>query len=383
MNIKNILLSGMMLAACAANAQEAATKTETVFEPHWYVQLQGGGQYTLGEIGFSDLLSPTMQAGVGYNFSPVVGARLAIGAWQSKGGINVNTDIRPNLAPQYKYKWNYVAPTLELTFNMSNLVCGYNPTRLVNVGLHAGLGANIGWGNDEVNELKGVNGALEYYENLDNLWDGTATRFVVKAGASVDFRINDAFSVGAEINANVLNDNYNSKGADNADWYFNALVGVKYNLGKTHSTKVVPVPQPEIRYVDRVVEKVVEVPAKAEEKPAPNVVENKKETLRRDIFFAIRSNEIKGDNVAKLREVADFLKANPEAKVNVCGYADKGTGNNAINDRMGQKRAQIVVNQLVNKYGIARNRINSESKGSRVQPFAENNKNRVTICIAE
>ena len=72
----------------------------------------------------------------------------------------------------------------------------------------------------------------------------------------------------------------------------------------------------------------------------------------------------------------------PNAKVTVTGYADKGTGNNVINDRVAAKRAQIVVNTLVKK-GIAASRISSESKGSRVQPYAENNKNRVTICIAE
>ncbi|MDD5787988.1 MAG: OmpA family protein, partial [Bacteroidales bacterium] len=40
------------------------------------------------------------------------------------------------------------------------------------------------------------------------------------------------------------------------------------------------------------------------------------------------------------------------------------------------------VDELVRK-GISRDRITSASKGSRVQPFADNVKNRVSICIAE
>ena len=59
----------------AASAQEA--KTVNVFNPHWYGQVQIGGQYTLGEIGFGKLLSPNAQLGVGYNFNKVVGARLS------------------------------------------------------------------------------------------------------------------------------------------------------------------------------------------------------------------------------------------------------------------------------------------------------------------
>ena len=82
------------------------------------------------------------------------------------------------------------------------------------------------------------------------------------------------------------------------------------------------------------------------------------------------------------REVVDFLNKNTEAKVVVTGYADKGTGNDVINDRIAAKRAAAVVGMLTKKYIIPSERITEESKGARVQPFAENAKNRVTIVIA-
>ena len=65
------------------------------------------------------------------------------------------------------------------------------------------------------------------------------------------------------------------------------------------------------------------------------------------------------------------------------GYADKGTGNDRINDRIAAKRAAAVVWMLEKRYGIPAERIIEESKGSRVQPFAENDKNRVSIMIAK
>ncbi len=86
---------------------------------------------------------------------------------------------------------------------------------------------------------------------------------------------------------------------------------------------------------------------------------------------------------AKIQEVVDFLNKNPEAKVVVTGYADKGTGNDVINDRIAAKRAAAVVWMLTKKYNIPSERITEESKGARVQPFAENAKNRVTIMIAK
>ena len=46
----------------------------------------------------------------------------------------------------------------------------------------------------------------------------------------------------------------------------------------------------------------------------------------------------------------------PQAKVQVDGYADAGTGNDQINDRLAAQRADVVVKALQAK-GIAADRI--------------------------
>lgn len=373
MKFKNIFLSTLLAMGCvAASAEEA--KTENVFKPHLYFQIQAGAQYTLGELPFNYLISPNIQLGIGYNFNKVVGARFSVNAWQSKAGLNTWESITANNGkwvegPTTNWKWNYVAPMVDVTANLSNLFCAYNPKRLVNVGVFAGIGANVAWGNDGINDIK---------SQLGYPWDGTAIRLTGRAGANVDFRISDAVSLGVELNANMLNDKYNSKKAGNADWYFNALVGAKINLGKTYTTRKVEPVAPVERVIERVVEKQVPV-EKIVEKPC---CDKKAETLRRDIFFTIASNQITASENKKVDEVIAFLKANPEAKVTVTGYADKGTGNDEINDRIASKRAQIVVDALTKK-GISSSRIIKESKGSRVQPFNVNEENRVTICIAK
>lgn len=383
--MKKVIMSLLLfLGVLSASAQaEQKGTTEYVFQPHWYITLQGGGQYTLGEGKFSDLLSPTAQIGVGYNFSKVIGLRLAVNAWQSKGVIKLDdNDITPGLEYEGKWKWNYVAPSLELTFNLSNIICNYNPKRLLNVYALIGGGANIAFKNDEAQDVEkqiaayqNANWVYDNSQNMRYLWDGTKVRPFGKAGLLFDFRVSDKVSINIEGNANTLSDKYNSKKAGNWDWYFNALAGVKINLGKTYTTKFTPDPEPEIRYVEKVVEKVVEVPAKVEVKPI--------EKMRRDIFFTINSYKVRETEAEKIKDIADYLKQNPNAKVEVTGYADAGTGNNRINDRLAKQRADVVVKALINEYNISADRISFDSKGSRVQPFAENDLNRVTICIAE
>lgn len=358
---------------CVTASAQEADKTVNVFNPHWYVQAQVGSQYTLGEIGFSDLISPNAQVGLGYNFNKVVGGRLSFNAWQSKAGQKVQNTT-------YKWKWNYVAPMVDATFNLTNLFCEYNPDRLVEVGVFGGIGANIAWGNDEAADaqaaIKAGPGKNLDQMPLENLWDGTKTRFVARVGANVDFRVSDRVKLGVELSANTLSDKYNSKKAGNPDWYFNALVGVKVALGETHTTKVIPAPKP----VEKIIERIIEKPAPA---PAPKV-ESKvvEENFRRDIFFPIGNSNIAKSQRTKIAEIVEYMKENPDAKITLTGYADKGTGSAAFNDKIAARRALTVYNTLAAK-GVAKSRMIKQSKGSRVQPFEENDMNRVTICIAK
>lgn len=375
MKLNKVLLSGVIALSCVSASAQEADKTVNVFTPHWYAQAQVGGQYTLGEIGFGKLLSPNVQVGIGYNFNKVVGARFSLNTWQSKAGQNVAGNV-------YKWKWNYVAPMVDATFNLTNLFCEYNPDRLVEVGVFGGIGANIAWGNDEAADaqkaiLAGVGKNLaEVQAPLENLWDGTKTRFVARVGANVDFRVSDRVKLGVELSANTLSDKYNSKKAGNPDWYFNALVGVKVALGETHTTKVIPAPKP----VEKIIERIIEKPAPA---PAPKV-ESKvvEENFRRDIFFPIGNTNIAKSQRTKIAEIVEYMKENPDAKITLTGYADKGTGSVRFNDKIAARRALTVYNTLAAK-GVAKSRMIKQSKGCRVQPFEENDMNRVTICIAK
>ena len=404
MKIKNVFLSCLMLCgALTASAQEA--KTEYVHNPYWYIQLQGGAQYTLGEIAFKDLISPNVQVTVGRQFTPVFGARLAVNAWQSRAGIdftdetfvgitgNATTGYTPTTATApagtTKWKWMYVAPGIDLTFNLSNLFCGYNPNRIFNFSVFAGAGANIAWGMDkdsnwENAELLAAHFPVSYVvasnpENISYAWDGTKVRMFGRAGVAADFKVSDAVSLGLEVNANTLSDRYNGKKAGNWDWYFNALAGVKINLGQTYTTRTIEAPQPVERVVEKVIERVVE-------KPAPVVTQavvEKKEPFRRDVFFQINKTAIAKSEAGKVQEVAEYLNANPNAKVEVTGYADIGTGNPTINKRLSKLRAESVFNALTKQYKIDASRIKVDYKGDTIQPFAKEADNRVAICIAE
>ena len=320
--IKYVLFASALMAGTATSMAQATYTdkdgNEYTFKKHAFLDLQGGAQYTLGEAKFGDLISPNVQLGLGYQFNPVFGMRLQVNGWQSKGGWAAYRDKIGDEPFSADYKFKYVAPGLDFMFNLSNLFCGWNPNRVFNLSAFVGGGANIAWKNDEVNDIAKTLESLDKY-NLEYLWDGTKVRPFGRAGIDLEFKVSKAVSIMIEGNANITTDKYNSKNADNPDWYFNALAGLRINLGKSH-TKAEPVKE-EPKTVP------VQEYVKPEPKPQPKVEEKKVEEIRRDVFFVINSNKITSNEESKIKEVVDFLNANPESKVVVTGYADAGTGN--------------------------------------------------------
>lgn len=383
MKINKLFLSAS-LALCAAFGASAQTVeeevTEYVFQPHWYIQGQVGMQETLGETSFGKLASFNAQIGGGYNFNPVLGARLIFNSWTSKASICVNGDRR-------NWKWNYLAPSVNLTADLVNLFGGFNPERKVSAGLFAGIGMNIAYNNDRANA---VNAALrdKVYEALPagqrpnplgNIWEGTKLRFLGQFGVFADYEIARNVKLGLELQANVLPDGYNSKKAPNADWYFNGLVGVKYTFGPSSrkQTRKVSVPA-----ATQIVEKIVEVPV--EKVVVKEVIKEVPAALTRDVFFKISTTKVTKDEMYKVAEIARYMKENPTSTVTVTGYADKGTGSRALNLRLSAQRSQAVVDALIKEFGISADRIQTKSMGEdEYQPYDKPELNRVAICVAK
>ena len=375
MKMKKAILSCLMLVAgLSVSAQEQKGTTEYIFEPNFYIQLQGGARYTTGETDFGKLISPTIQGAVGYNFNKALGARLSVNAWESKGGYDIS-----ELNYKKDYKFTSIAPALDLTLNLSNLIFGVGPKNHWDFGAFIGVGLNIR--SEASNDVKAISNEVNGLAHEDLYgWAPMPKDFqesgvfvTGRAGVFVDYKITDAIALGLEVNGNMLSDKFNYKKAGNPDSYFNAMLGLKYNFGPTYTTKFIPDPEPQIEYVEKIVEKIVEVPA-----PEPVI-----EPIRRDIFFLINKYNIRESEEQKVKEIVDYMRQNQTAKVMVTGYADAGTGNDRINDRLAAQRADAVVKMLKDKYGIPEDRISYDSKGARVQPFEDNDSNRVSICIAE
>ena len=337
--------------------------------PYWFVGLQGGVQTTFTDYDQFKLLAPTASVSVGRLFTPVVGARLHVNGLWNKGGIK----------PDFTYNYNYVTTDIDMLINLCTLFGSrtYYPLNLYLIG---GIGLNYAWNNDDLNNSQ---------YDLADAWNSDSWSHNARMGVMVGYDLCKQWSVNLEVSANNLNDRYNSKHSRTDDWQLTAQVGIAYRF----ECKAKPKPEPE-PVVAAEPEPEAEPEAEPEEsdlglvrvetdatKPAP-VQHPVVQGMRTEIFYPIRQTTITRGEKAKVDNLISFLQNNPDTRVTVTGYADVGTGNPTVNLRYSKGRAEGVAQAIIDG-GISADRITVDYKGDTEQPFSENDKNRVTIAVAE
>ena len=361
MKTKNLLTAAVAL--LMAGAAQAQTNTWTSYS---FVEAQGGVQLTSTNAPMDKLITPTAALSFGHYFTPVVGARLHVNAWQSKSGL-ASTE-------QY-YKWKYVTPDLDLLVNLTNLF-GKGSDHALNVILLGGVGLNYAWDNDELKDLNLPANTMPL------AWDKNRLGHNLRAGLRLETNQAKPFGVSLEVNANSLDDRFNSKTNDADDWMFTAMLGLNFRFGHK---KAAP------RYVTKTIEVIdtfeVDEPItiKVKEKQPKTKTETKHMKMNEAIFFKIResdANAASGIDEA-IKKVAELMKCSDDAMFTVTGYADKGTGSAKMNKKYAKQRADDVAKKLVEQYGLDAKRLKTDSKGDTVQPFEENDKNRCVIVTGE
>jgi outer membrane protein OmpA-like peptidoglycan-associated protein len=374
MKNKKLILTAVMafLSLTAVTAQEGSCNK---LKSYSFVEAQGGVQLTATDADMSKLLTPTVGLSLGHYFTPVVGARLHVNAWQAKSGFK---DL-----DQY-YKWKYVTPSADLLINLSNLMC-HSSKHTLNMILLGGIGLNYAWDSDELEDM----GVMVSRTPL--AWKDNRLSHNIRAGLRLETDVTKPLGLSLEVAANSTDDRFNSKTNDQDDWQFTAMLGISYRFGKRYCQKccqvqpvpvvVDPEPQPIVEPEPQPIVEPEPQPI-VEPKPEPKPVV-KKENLNEEIFYVICKSDPTVSGQDQMQRVADFMKKYKDAKVTIVGYADKGTGNPKINKMYAERRAVECKDVLVKKYGCDGSRIIIDSKGDTVQPFSENDKNRCVIIDSQ
>ena len=380
MNCKKKLCSALLaMLSLPVLAQEEEI---TLSYPQLFFGAQGGAQVTLTDYNNRALFTPTASLSFGSFFTPVIGTRLHVGGIWNKGGYSSE-------AEDFRYDYKYLTTDVDLLINLVTLF-GKKNYYPVNVYLLGGVGLNYAWDNDEAYERKDV---------LQLAYDGGSFGHNARIGTLFSCDISKHVSIILEFNANCLKDRYNSKLSNKGDWQLAGMLGVAYKFAAKRQKKLDTSPQSAI-YADPSAIGVGTETAAATTNVALDgtsgeVWENRVDTVWYDdveevskpesstktwnIFYGIGKSDFSAD--AQLAAIGAFLKERHDCKVEVKSYADARTGDAAKNMELSKKRMEQAVKALVSA-GVPASSITSSYHGDTIQPFAENDKNRVTIVVA-
>ena len=330
--------------------------------------LDGGDHYGLFA---GDRTSWGGAIALGKWFTPGIGLRTKLQAWNAK-----------QVGPQNPTsKFNYWTLNEQVMLNLSNLLSGYNPTRVWNVIPFFGGGISR---NCDDNFY-----AMQLSVGLQSSWRLCKyANIYVEAGWN---RLEEDFD-GAY--GNTLKDSHVNRGWEDKDNNLYAEVGLTFNLGKSTWEKT-----PDVDAIKALAQSQIDAlnaqlnDANAENARLKNMLANQKPvenpkavkefiTTPVSVFFNInRTNIASQKDLVNVQALAKYAKEN-NCKLSVTGYADSATGTPAINQKLSEGRAATVTEELV-KMGVGRDKITSVGKGGvdELSPISFNR--RATVQITD
>ena len=377
------LLSVLAMCGLTMGASAQETTTDPVqkysvatnsFWSNWFIQVGAdwNAYYSNEEHGQGLSHSPFK------GFRAVPGFSVAVGKWFTPGlglrtkfqgvwGRQVYDDVKHT-----RHMWTLNENVL---FNLSNMLYGYNPERVWNFVPFLGGGINRNCSDNN------------YAMNLS-------------FGILNTFRVSNKVGINFELGWNYAEEDFDgiSAGKGNRIWEgkdnrLYAEVGLTFNLGKATWEKT-----PDVDAIKALSQSQIDAlnaqlnDANAENARLKNLLAEKKNeapasvknysNAPMSVFFNINKAKVASrKDLVNVKGLADYAKEN-NVNLVVTGYADSATGSAAYNQKLSERRAETVANELV-KMGVSRDQITTEGKGGvkDLSPVSYNR--RATVKIAD
>lgn len=407
------LCAGALFMSAEANAQEVVAVEETAvaaeyncdntdhkyasWRDNWFIQLGAGVNQPFVEYGIGydadiktidkNRMTAVYNFGFGRWMTPYLGFRLnAVG-----GALHWDN---PTLAePNNGWtKAKHVNVNFELMWDMFNSLGGVNEKRVFSIIPFAGLGGDYTWG------VRDREGNIAAATNINGWRDGgmktESWTLPVTAGIQFRFRLCKYVDFFAEARATFYGDNWNlCSYGDPIEANVAAIGGFNINIGGRgwntfnecdYVSQIAALNNQVNDLRGQLLDCGQKLAACEAQLPCPEpqqvvVKDCVSAPLMSVVRFNINSAKIRKSEAINVYNMAEWLKANPEEKIDVVGYADRETGTAEYNLKLSEKRANAVADALVNEYGIDRSRLNVKCEGSDAQPYSTNDWNRVVI----
>ena len=333
---------------------------------NWFISIAGGASVLLGdqngEADFKNRLNFAPQVSFGKWFNPYLAFRAQLNGGILHGFEGDNA--------RYMQHNKYFAAHVDLLWDVTNFWAPYRESKVFRLIPWVGFGY------------------AQRFKTTEALERPRTESPTLNAGILTAFRLSKRVDLNVEIQGSLLNEQFNRVDMYHlTDGIVQLSAGLTFKLGKTDFEVLEPMDYDLLNDLNSQInalraenDELSKRPVSCPECPeaVTTVVNNYVDNV---VFFRINSAKIDKNQHINIYNTAEFMKQN-DTPIKVVGYADKKTGTSSYNVSLSEKRARAVAKELIEKYGIASDRITIEWKGSDEQPYGENSWNRVVIMSA-
>ena len=377
-----LAFAGLSMSGFAQDAtptQQYSVATNS-FWSNWFIEAGAdwNAWYSGEEHGQNFATSPFKK------FRSNAGASVAVGKWFTPG-LGLRTKVQGiwgkrvwDPETETKGSFNrYWVVNEQVMFNLSNLLLGYNENRVWNVIPFAGGG----FGRTMTHNLY----SMDLCVGLQSTWKvAKKVNVYLEAGWN---RFESDIDGGC---------NGGERGWDSHDNNLYSEIGLTFKLGKSTWDKT-----PDVDAINALHQSELDAlnaklnDANAENNRLKDLLANQKpvetvtpKTVKEfvttpvSVFFDINKTNVASQyDLVNVHALAKYAIAN-NSNLLVCGYADKATGNEQINQKLSEGRAETVAGELV-KMGVKRANITTKGKGGvdDMSPISFNR--RATVQVVE
>ncbi|MCR5131887.1 MAG: OmpA family protein [Prevotella sp.] len=384
---KFLMILAFASVSMASMAQEDPTLKYSVatnsFWSNWFIQANASWSafysneekdMDYAKSPFKDFRSaPGFSVAIGKWFTPGLGLRTKVSAMNGRSVLSEDKDFN-----SIKY-WNAQEQVL---FNLSNMLCGYNESRVWNFIPYFGVGFTR-------------NCSYNTYELIGS------------AGLLNTWRLSKRVLLNLDLGFNMCGDDFEGRVWDNAgvggkpapsnhDRWFAAELGLTFNLGTVGWNKT-----PDVDAIKALHQSQLDAlnaqlndanaenarlnarlrEALANQKPAetPKAVREFVTTPVSVFFNLDKTNIASQKDLVNVEGVAKYAKEN-NTNLLVTGYADSATGSVEHNQWLSEERAKTVAEELV-KLGVSPDKIETAAKGGvdELSPISFNRRATVQV----
>ena len=314
------------------------------------------------------------------SFRSAPGLSVAVGKWFTPG-LGLRTKFSGvwgrTVIDEHKHSNDHWTLNENILFNLSNMIYGYNETRVWNFVPFVGAG---------------VNRTCDYNRYAMNLSAGILNTFRLSKHVGLYFEL--GWNWAENDFDGVVNNEQDNRVWDSHDNKLYAELGLQFNLGKSTWNKT-----PDVDAIKALSQSQIDAlnaqlnDANAENARLKSLLAAKKDEQNTNdvkayynaplsVFFNLNKYNIASrKDLVNVKNLAEYAKENNSNLV-VTGYADSATGSAPYNQKLSERRAETVANELV-KMGVSRDQITTEGKGgvNDLSPVSYNR--RATVKLAD